>query len=80
MLIRLDREGEYVRLEHIAGPSEETQREALELYADLRYAPRHPLARPDVEGHARPAQVVDEEPPAKNVGVVEAGDTDASLL
>src|ERR1700680_4273166 len=34
---------------------------ALELDGDLRVALRHPLARPEIERHARPAPIIDVE-------------------
>src|SRR5208283_2478470 len=72
-LIRLDHEKEHVRIEDVARPAEEPEGEALELYAYLRHAPRQPLARPEVEGHARPPQVVYEEPPGEKRGCRRGG-------
>ena len=65
--VRLDANGEQVGLNLAARPArlhavEDQQRRLLELDADLRGALLQPLARAQIERHARPAPVFDLQP------------------
>ncbi len=61
-LVGLDAHRQQVRLRGAGRVPEQHQRRLLELDRDLRGAPGQALADPQVEGHVRPAPVLDLEP------------------